>query len=63
MELDPRTPRSRPKPKADTQKLSHPGVSLSGLFRDSIAGEKWEANGVSPVSMPNACSEFAAELN
>ena len=31
--LDPRTLRSRPKPKADAQPLSHPGIPLLGFFK------------------------------
>ena len=30
--LDPRTPGSRPEPKADAQPLSHPGITLSLFF-------------------------------
>ena len=30
--LDPRTPRSCPEPKADTQPLRHPGVSRNSLY-------------------------------
>ena len=32
MELDPKTPESRPEPKAETQELSHPGASNMVTF-------------------------------
>ena len=31
-ELDPRTPGSRPEPKADTEPLNHPGVPVPPSF-------------------------------
>ena len=34
--LDPRTPGSRPEPKADTQSLSHPGVPIKDVFKRLI---------------------------
>ena len=33
--LDPRTPGSRPEPKADTQPLSHPGVPLFNFLKEN----------------------------
>ena len=33
-ELDPRTPGSRPEPKADVQPLSHPGTPLHDFIHD-----------------------------
>ena len=34
--LDPRTPGSRPEPKADTQPLRHPGISQGSLLEKKI---------------------------
>ena len=34
--LDPRTPGSRPEPKADAQPLSHPGIPRSDVLRFSF---------------------------
>ena len=33
MGLDPRTPGSRPEPKADTQPLSHPGIPVKFILK------------------------------
>ena len=40
--LDPRTPGSRPEPKADTQPLSHPGVPLVLLFGGEVGIGEWD---------------------